>query len=457
MYLESGDFMSLYRKIEKKLTEWLDSKYGLLLYGARQVGKTYILKEFISSHFNKMIYLNLYNNVDAIKTLINSKDSKEFILRLSSLVDMTIEKDDCIFIDEIQEYYTYLSKHKEIETYFDLITGIKFIVESGDYRIVYSGSLLRLELNNVISNPAGYVLPLELYPLDFEEFLLANNVNPELIEIARQAFYDRKEVPDYIHIKFTDLFKKYLLVGGMPNAVNEFVTKNSFVAVENAHKTIEYFIRDDITKYAKDNEKLKIKEIYNIIPTELNHASKRFIFSHIVGHNKNEDEVLSLSWLINSGVIIPVYIANEPSIPLKISSVRNKLKVFHEDVGLLTYLLLNHKSKIKLLDEKININYGAVYENVVAQLLYAHGFSNLYYYDNKKNGEVDFLVEYESKVLPLEIKSGKSYERHKALKKLINIENYDIDEGYVFYDENYQLIDKVHYFPIYLIDFLNNE
>lgn len=446
--------MALYRKIEEKLAEWLDSKYGLLLYGARQVGKTYILKYFLSNNFNNYSYINLFENVDAIETIIKAKDSDDFLLRISALSDVLVEKGDCIFIDEIQEYYTYLQKHPEITKYFDLITGIKFIVEKNDYRIVYSGSLLRLELDNVISNPVGYVLPLQLYPLDFEEFLIANNVNPQLISIAKKAFEDKEEVPDYIHNKFEDLFRKYLLVGGMPDAVCGYVEKNSLVAVENAHKAIEYFIRDDITKYASDNEKLKIKEIYNIVPTELNSMSKRFIFSHILGHNKNDDEALSFSWLINAGIVIPVYVAEEPIIPLKISSKRNKLKVFHEDVGLLTFLLLDANSKLKLLNGEIKMNYGAIFENVCAQLLYSHGFLDLYYYDNKKNGEVDFLIEKNSKVIPLEIKSGKDYERHKALKNLLNLKNYNIDEGYVFYDGNYYKEDNVHYFPIYFIDFL---
>ena len=160
-----------------KLDEWLNSNLGLLMYGPRQVGKTYIINKYINEHFESHCYINLYNNVDAITTIINSKDSKDFILRLSSISDTLLSKGGCIFIDEIQEYYSYLERHKEIEKYFDLLTGIKFIVEKKEYRIIYSGSLLRLELSNVISNPVGYVLPLELYPLDFEEFLWANNVN----------------------------------------------------------------------------------------------------------------------------------------------------------------------------------------------------------------------------------------------------------------------------------------
>lgn len=448
--------MRLYRKIEVKLSEWLNTKKGLLLYGPRQVGKTYILKQFISEHFTNFYYINLYENVDAIESIINAKDSKDFLLRLSSLSDVVVNKGDCIFIDEIQEYYTYLSKHKEISKYFDLLTGIKFIVEANEYRIVYSGSLLRLEMENVISNPAGYVLPLELFPLDFEEFLIANNVNKELIEIAKKSFVNKEEVPDYIHKKFMDMFKKFLLVGGMPDAVSEFIDKNSFIAVENAHKAISFFVKSDITKYALDNEKLKIKEIYNLIPTELNTISKRFILSHIPNHNKNDNEVLSFTWLNNAGVTIPVYAVDEPVIPLMISSKRNQLKLFIEDVGLFTSLIINSSVKAKLLDSDISINYGAIYETAAAQLLRCHGFENLYYYNSKKYGEVDFLIEYNGSVLPLELKSGKNYERHRAINNLLSISNYNINNAIVFYNGNYMKKDNLDYIPIYLIDFLRN-
>ena len=253
-----------------------------------------------------------------------------------------------------------------------------------------------------------------------------------------------------------ELFKKYLLVGGMPDAVSEYIDNNSFTAVENAHKTISYFVNNDITKYALDNEKLKIKEIYKLIPTELNNISKRFIISHIPNHNKNENEILSFSWLSNLGVTIPVYCVDEPVIPLITSSKRNQLKLFIEDVGLFTYLIVNSQIKAKILDSNFSLNYGSIYETVAAQLLRCHGFENLYYYNNKKYGEVDFIIEYEGKVLPIEIKSGKDYERHRAITNILEIKNYNIDYGIVFYNGNYIKKDKIDYFPIYLLEFLRN-
>ena len=447
--------MFIRRKIENKLNEWLDSKYALLVYGARQVGKTYTIRHFLNDNFNSYYYLNFHENVNAIKTLIASKDIDDFLLRLTFLNSKAdLKEDTCIFIDEIQEYYTYLEKHQDIDTYFDIISEAKYIVNDTGHRFVMSGSLLRLELNDLITNPMGYVLPIEMYPLDFEEFLWANHINEDIIRIVKKAYTDKTEVPDYIHQSFIELFKKYLLVGGMPQSVSEFIDKNSFMAVENAHKTIEYFIREDITKYANDNEKLKIKEIYNLIPTELSNLSRRFIISDIPEHKKNQNEQLSFSRLNSAGITIPVYCANNPVIPLKISSVRNKLKLFHEDVGILTYLLFDYETKGKILTDEVEINYGPLYENAVAQNLYAHGYYNLFYFNSKKLGEVDFLIEKNQKVLPIEVKSGKNYFTHRALNNILNEKNYKLESSIVLTNENTKTDGKITYYPVYMVMFI---
>lgn len=447
--------MELKRRIENKLNEWLDSKYALLVYGSRQVGKTHTVNHFLKEKFNNYYYLNLHQNVRAIRTIIGSKNVDDFLLRLTSLdLNSDIKEDTCIFIDEIQEYYTYLQNHKEVDEYFDILSEAKYIVSETKHRFVMSGSLLRLELNDLITNPTGYVLPLEMYPLDFEEFLIANNVNQKIIDQARYCFDNLIEVPDYIHDLLMDLFKKYLLVGGMPQAVSEFIDKNSFIAVENAHKAIEYFIREDITKYASDNEKLRIKEIYNLIPTELSSLSRRFIISDIAGHKKNDNEQLSFSWLNSAGITIPVYAVSNPVIPLKISSVRNKLKLFHEDVGILTHLLFDFETKEKILSNDLNVNFGPIYENAVAQNLYSHGFHDIYYFNSKKYGEVDFLIESKQKVLPIEVKSGKNYPIHRALNNIMDIKEYNLESALVFTNNNVSIDGKIVYLPIYMVMFL---
>lgn len=445
--------MKLYRKVINELNEWKKSNVGLIVLGSRQVGKTYIIDQFLKENFKSYTHLNLYENVDAIESIINAKDINDFYLRYSLLCNGNFQKDSVIFIDEIQSYYTYISKNN-INKYFDLMTMSKFIVQEGNHRIIFSGSLLRLEMNHIISNPEGYMYQITMYPLDFEEFLIANSINEEIINIVKESFNNLTEIPNYIHNKLISLFREYILVGGMPAAVDAYLTNKSFASASFAHKTIDTFIRNDITKYALDNEKLKIEEIYNLIPTELNRTSRRFIISDIPGHSKNANEQLSFAWLEKAGVAIRVHVADEPVIPLLASSQRNKLKLFHEDVGLLTYYLFDSQTKTLILNDATYINSGMLYENAVAQLLKAHGYENLYYYNNKKNGEVDFLIENNGEIIPIEVKSGKNYSRLCAIDKLLMIKNYTFNKAYVLYNENIKIEGKKIFLPIYLIDFI---
>lgn len=447
--------MILYRKVLKELEEWKKSNVGLIVYGSRQVGKTYIINAFLKDNFKSFTSLNLFQNVDAIESIINSKNIEDFYLRYSLLCTGKFEKDSVIFIDEIQSYYSYIEKNN-ITKYFDLLTMSKFIIEEGNHRLIFSGSLLRLQMQHVISNPLGYMHAIPMYPLDFEEFLIANSINEEIIKVIKNSFENLTEVPDYIHSKLLSLYKRYLMVGGMPAVVSAFLENNSFESVNFAHKTIDTFIREDITKYANDNEKLKIEEIYDLIPTELNRVSRRFVISDIPNHSKNENEQLSFAWLEKAGVAIRVHTVDEPIIPLMASSQRNKLKLFHEDVGLLTFYLFDNKAKSLILDDTLSINYGMLYENAVAQSLKAHGFKNLYYYNNKKLGEVDFLIESQGEVIPIEVKSGKNYKRMSAIKKLLSIDNYHFEKAYVFYNDNVKIEDKIIYLPVYLSEFIVN-
>jgi len=447
--------MDLYRKVTKELLQWKESKVGLIVYGSRQVGKTYILEKFLKENFDSYTHLNLYQNVDAIESIIKSKDINDFYLRYSLLCEGSFKNDSVILIDEIQSYYSYIEKNK-INKYFDLMTMSKFIVQEGKHRLAFSGSLLRLNMDHIVSNPEGYMYPITMFPLDFEEFLIANGINEEIIKILKNSLETLHEVPDFIHERMLRLYQEYILVGGMPAAVSAYLENRSFASVTFAHKTIDTFIRDDIAKYANDNEKLKIEEIYDLLPTELNRVSRRFIISDIPGHSKNENEQLSFARLEKAGVAIRVHIADEPVIPLAASSQRNKLKLFNEDVGLLCYYLFDNKTKTMILDGSLNINSGMLYENAVAQSLRSHGFKKLYYYNSKKFGEVDFLLEENGTVVPIEVKSGKNYKRMQAITKLLQIENYTFKKAYVLYNENVMIKDGLIYLPVYLSEFIKH-
>lgn len=434
----------LRRKIEEYLKLWKQGKYALLVDGARQVGKTFILRKFAEENFDNVVYLNLVEQPNATNVLGQSGSAQDFMLRLSTIVDKPfVPYKTAIFIDEIQELKS-----------FDLITMTKFLIDQGQYRFIFSGSMLGVELYDIASWPMGYMAHTTMFPLDFEEFLWACGINEVVIDKAREAFEMRRPLEDFIHDKLMDMFAKYMLVGGMPDAVNAFVESNDLNRVALAHETIEQYNRKDIAKYAAADDKLRIKEIYALLPEELNRKNKRFQLKDIEGRKRGDNAHYSFSWLEKAGVAIPVYNVAAAESPLRINSERQLLKLFHEDVGLLTYLLMDSAMKIKVLNREKDINFGSIYENICAQLLTAHGFDRLYYYNNKRLGEVDFLVEAGDSILPIEIKSGKDYERHSALNNLLTLKQMEIDEALVFCNDNVRRKDKIVYLPIYMLEFL---
>ena len=433
--------MKLARKVEKELKNWLNTRTGLLVDGARQVGKTYSLKEFATENFDVFIYINLIENKNALKVLNKSTDSKDFIFRLKSIIDTElVDGKTCIFLDEIQEFKD-----------FDFITLSKFLIDEGLYRFIFSGSMLGVELNNVKSWPVGYVTSLRMYPLDFEEFCINKGLSKDILNRVKECYKQKTIVEDYIHEKMMELFRQYIVIGGMPEVVSNYIDGKSLNELDMIYNSIVNNNRKDISKYVENDKKLKIKEIYDLIPFELNRQNKRFILSDIESKSKNASVTDSFLWIKDAGLAIPVYNTKELSSPLMINADRNIMKLFMGDVGILNYITLDKELRLELLKEDISINYGSIYENYVAQELTAHGFDNIYYYNSKKNGEIDFVIEQYGKVMPIEVKSGKDYKRHSAINNILNINNYGIDEAIVFNNKNREVKDKVVYLPIYVV------
>lgn len=450
--------MHLKRKIEEYLTSWLNTNKGLLIKGQRQVGKTYIIKKCLKPHFDKFIEINLLLDKNLCSILSTCKNVENFLDRLHLYFDFNDEKESVLlFIDEVQESYKYQDNVPNND-FIDLLTISKSILTSTKIKVVFSGSLLGIEifdvLNKINSLPMGYVDVVEMFPIDFEEFLWANNINETIINNLIDCFTKKTSIDDIVHNRIMELFNQYLLIGGMPDAVKTFISNRNLKEINNIHKQINNYIAADISKYANINGKLKIKEIYKILPSELNSQSKRFNLKDIQDFKKNMNLNLSFSWLTNAGIAIPVFNTKDLTIPLKIDSNRNLLKLFHSDVGLLTHLYFDITIKEKLLIGDLNVNKGSIVENFVAQQLHAHGFDDLYYYNNKRNGELDFVILYNSNVLPIEIKSGKDYKRHSALSNVLSNSNTSISEAYVFCNSNIEKIGKITYFPIYLVAFL---
>ncbi len=432
------------RKIEAELQNFLtdENRKALLITGARQVGKTFIIREFGHQHFRSFVELNFIEKPEAKALFENARDSKDILLRLSLLADGDlIPGETLIFLDEVQEC-------KEI------VTAIKFLVEEGSYRYILSGSLLGVELKDIRSVPVGYMDIAEMYPLDFEEFVLANKVSPHVMTALKEAFEAKTPVDSVVHEKMMELFRLYLIVGGMPAAVQQYLETNNLREVLRVQQSIVTLYKKDIARYDPDN-KLYIEDIFNLIPSELNAKNKRFILKSLNENFRFSKFSNSFLWLKEAGVALPTFCVDEPVAPLLLSKSKNLFKLFIADVGLLASMYMDG-IQLKILNREKDINFGSVYENVAAQELKAHGF-DLYYFNSKKQGELDFLVEHQGDVLPIEIKSGKDYMKHAALSNVMANEDYAIPAAYVFHNGNVSAVGKVTYYPIYMLMFLQKE
>lgn len=434
----------LKRKIEKKIIEWIKhGKKALLIDGARQVGKTYIIKSVLESEGCDYIEFNLLKNSAIAALLEKSETVDDMVANLSLFAEKPFKKGETvIFFDEIQEFK-------------ELATKIKFWVDEGSFRYIFSGSLLGVELKSIKSAPVGYLTTYTMYPLDFEEFLQVYNFTDELKKMLFDCFKERKKVNDELHAQMMRIFNMYLNVGGMPAAVERFSATHDLQEVIAEHNDIALQYKKDFTRYESEEKKPYLTQIYDLIPAELNSSNKRFNFSDIkkgFRYSRSED---SFIWLEAAGVALPVYNVTEPVIPLLLNEKSSLFKLFLSDVGMLT-TMYGKAAKLSLLSEGNDINNGALYENAVAQELKAHGFK-LYYYNSKKLGELDFVIEYMGKILPIEVKSGKSYQTHSALNNIMQIENYGVEEAFVLSNYNVEVKDGIVYYPIYMLMFINND
>ena len=413
---------------------------ALLLTGARQTGKTYAIRKYAKDHGLQLIEMNFVLQPETIDIPRGAGSVQELLLRISAYANHPLEPGKTlIFFDEVQAYQ-------------DIMTWVKALVEDGRYRYALSGSLLGLEMN-VRSLPVGYMSEYQMYPLDFEEFIRNIGVTDEVLDAVRSAWDQRKPVDAYIHEKLMRLFNLYLIVGGMPAAVQQYVDTNDLQRVIQEQKAILAFYKKDIANYDSEN-KLYINDVFDLIPSELNAKNKRFILKRLNEHIKFSRHENSFVWLRDADMALPVYNVEEPRVPLKLNELRNLFKLFQNDVGLLASQYVNG-IQLQILQGNVCINNGAIYENAVAQELHAHGWK-LYYFNSKKQGEVDFLLENDSEIIPLEVKSGKDYQRHVALKNILSNEEYTIDRAIVLCNENIKEDGNILYAPVYMTMFLHH-
>ena len=440
--------------LERKFTQYLEqflqeeNNKILLVNGARQIGKSYLIRYVGNRLFDHFVEINLKEDKEGERVFSTVHSTTDLYMRLSNYYSKPLgdKSDTLVFLDEIQSY-----PH--------LLTMLKFLCQEGRYRFIASGSQLGVALAQTPSVPIGSVEIKQMYPLDFEEFLWATGINKEWIENIRHHYQSEESLDESTHNLLLKRFQYYLLVGGLPETVNTYLEDRNMVRVRGIHNDIHELYRIDASQYDEEH-KLKIRRIYDLIPSNLENKKKRVVYKKIEDKTGKHfaDYADEFEYLSNSGVALEVLAISNPHFPLVESEQKRLVKLYLNDVGLLTNLLYGLNVNAVLQDLR-SINLGTVYESVVAQELHAHGF-NLHYYDNKQKGEVDFLIDDYNhlKVLPIEVKSGKDYTEHSALTKFLDTPEYGIEHALVFSNEREVRQKKgVTYMPIYYCMFLQRD
>jgi len=432
----------LRRKIQSIIRQNFESEEAevLLIDGARQVGKSYIIREEGKRHFSNFVEIDMAEDARGQRIFANVSSTEDFYLRLSSVAGDRLKgrNDTLVFIDEIQKYPHLLSLLKPLR-------------DEGRFTYVASGSLLGVTLFNAPSVPGGRIRIERMFPLDFEEFLWALGVGEDAIVHLEESFRKRESLDEGLHSYFLSLFKRYLLVGGLPAAVNAYLGSHNIVDVRSVHRDIHSLYLTDASRY--DSEKsLKIRRIYELLPSFMENRHKRVVFKDIEGRkgdraDRYRDE---FEYLVASGIAIPVGAISNPRFPLKLSVRKNLLKLYMNDPGLLSYLLYGH-NVAAVLDDSLGVNLGSLYETAAACELASHGFE-MYYYDNSSKGEVDFLYDdYDSlSAVPVEVKSGRDYSVHRALDRFVSNAECGVRKAYVISNERELCRDGLlEYIPVY--------
>ena len=442
----------LYRKISKEIEAHLTSSSDkiLVLEGARQIGKSFIIREVGKKLFKNLVEVNFAEDDEGPQHFKNIHSTEAFYFNLSMVAGNQLGNadDTLVFLDEIQTYPQYL-------------TMLKFFRQEHRYRFIASGSLLGIALRSTTSIPVGSIIRKQMYQLDFEEFLTANNFNTDAISALKDKFQNRESLSEEQHQHLLGLFRRYLLVGGMPDAVNVYLETHNIIKVREIQESIRVLYGDDASKYEQDSQKhLLIRRIYDMIPSQMENKKKRIVAKDI--RNKEGDRFMQyqdeFEYLISSGITLDVHAVSNPRFPLSESVHKNLLKLYLNDVGMLTAQLYRNNLR-PVLDDERSVNLGAVYESAVAQQLKANGH-RLFYYDNRKKGEVDFLIDdYSStSILPIEVKSGKDYTVHSALNNLLSTPDYHVHSAIVLSnDREMWQEENILYMPVYFTIFLDSQ
>lgn len=431
----------LKRKIIKKLEAWKETiaNKALLIKGARQVGKTTVVRQFAKANYKNFVEINFEQMPVAKQAFEGNLDARTILLNLSAMGFGPLEPGKTlIFFDEIQS----CPKAR---------TAIKFLVEDGQYDYIESGSLLGINYKDVSSYPVGFEHELDMFPLDFEEFLWACNISDEVVSMLKDCYASIRPVPDFLHQQIMDRYRQYLVVGGMPEVVATYISNEDFSKTITNQKDILAGYRNDISKYA-GNDKMLVKSVFDAIPGQLSKQDKRFVLASIEKNASRRKYGAPTQWLVDAGMAY--YSFNVGSFELPFPSHENMrlYKLFFVDSGLMCAMVLNG-IQAKVLTGDVFVNEGALAENYVAGELAKHGVS-LNYYDRKSKHELDFVFPEDDKITILEVKSGKDYKKHVSLDMAQSLFSEKINRRIVMSCNNLEVEDGVLYLPFYMSMFI---
>ena len=431
----------LRRKAYDSLLEWKNQsgKKALCIIGARQIGKTTLVREFGAKEYEHFVEINFVTDPMAQEIFSGSLDAERILTNLTAYVQKEmVPGKTLVLFDEIQECP-------------EVRTAIKFLVEDGRFDYIESGSLLGVRYKEIRSYPVGFEEIFYMYPMDFEEYLWANNVQEKTVLYLKDCYEKQISVSESVHHTMLQLFYSYIVVGGMPDVVQTYVDTNDIGKVVKLQRDILELYRLDIAKYASGSDKIKIQSVFDSIPAQLNEKNRRFMLSKIDKNGRQNRYAEGFRWLEDAGVALPCYNVTEPQPPLQLNEKHNLFKLFLNDTGLLCAACMENV-QFSLLKGDLSINLGSILENIMAQQLRCNGF-HLHYFDSKKYGEIDFVLQKGSKLCLLEVKSGNDFKKHAAMNRVCDVNQWKIDEAVVFCKGNVERTGKIIYFPWYFIMF----
>ena len=431
--------MSLWRSVNDQIERWFkdSSRKALLITGARQVGKTYAIREFAKAHYESVLEINFVETPRAKDIFEGDLDARTLVANLTAFSGKPLVPGaSAVFFDEIQECPRAR-------------TAIKFLVDDGRFDYIESGSLLGVLYRDVPSLPVGYENVVRMVPMSLKEFFVALGIQPETLELLEDCYKLHREVPPAIHERMMRVTRLYLACGGMPAVVDQLVSTQDLARVLSVQRDVVELYRLDIARYAPN--KPHVKAIFDAMPSEIIGTNKRFTLRDLAPTARMERYASDFMWLVDAGVALPCYNVRAPQAPLALNEQHSLFKLYPCDVGLLG-AMLEQSVQFDLVQGDAGINNGALLETLAAQELVANGY-DLRYFDKSKYGEIDFVLPCGLSVLPVEIKSGESYRRHKSLTNVMGVTEWKIDEAKVFCQGNVQVDEAITYLPWYMLMF----